>query len=437
MKIIEEKLLKNEIEKLNKFANNNPFLSDFYGNLDFANIDTLQNLSFKSDLEFFDEIGFILSVIISIINHPHMLNKKEEIIVRSELANAVTPEMFQKTIRDSTLWKEDNVLDMIPEYVYYYQHIDELRIYENIFIVALIKLIEQEIKKYNTFYVSNLITYVDQDRLSNEDDMAVQALHKTRKLSNRIKHIKNTYFYKEVSKANTNLGIIHPTNILLKDRLYNYCFKFYKKIRTYDDNNLLVDDMRSYYYLLLVKSLKEKGFEIKDYDRAVIFKTNKFMVYKTILTSDVFDIEIKPNNIKQGLDISITNKLIEENNTSKHLLLFSGEPLFAEEEIVKEKGYDTTEILSIWNLGIVENNIDILFKNIVSEKEMAKKYIFDKLTTLPVSYDLYSQYCPICKSNDLKLIEETYFKCVNCNSKYSFFKLNKKDHIWFNRIRRL
>ena len=161
--------------------------------------------------------------------------------------------------------------------------------------------------------------------------MAVQALHKTRKLSNRIKHIKNTYFYKEVSKANTNLGIIHPTNILLKDRLYNYCFKFYKKIRTYDDNNLLVDDMRSYYYLLLVKSLKEKGFEIKDYDRAVIFKTNKFMVYKTILTSDVFDIEIKPNNIKQGLDISITNKLIEENNLQLGIVLDFPQLLTAEQ----------------------------------------------------------------------------------------------------------
>lgn len=437
MKIIEEKLLKNEIDKLNNFATKNPFLADFYSNLDFASIDTLQNLSFKSDLEFFDEISFILSVIASIIAHPHMLNKKEEIIVRSELANQVTPEMFQKTIRDSTLWKEDDTLDMIPQYVYYYQHIDELRIYENIFIVSLIKLIEQEIKKYNAFYVSNLITYVDQDKLSNEDDMAVKAIHKIRKLSNRIKHIKNTYFYKEVSKANTNLGNIHPTNILLKDRLYNYCFKFYKKIRTYDDSTLLIDDMRSYYYLLIVKALKEKGYQINNFDRAVIFKANKFVVYKTILTSDMFEITIVSNNNKFGLDIEIKNKYLKENNTSKHLLLFSDDPLFNEIEIKKEKGYDTTEIISIWNLGLVEDNISIIFKNIVSENEMAKKYIFDKLTALTVSYDLYSQYCPICKSNDLKLIDDTYFKCVNCNSKYSFFKKDKKDYVWFNRIRRL
>lgn len=437
MKVIEEKYLKKEIEKLNKYTKENPFLKDFYSNIDFAKIDTLQNLSFKSDLQFFDEISFILSVITSIIAHPHMLNKKEEIIVRSELANAVTPEMFQKTLRDSLLWKEDESLNMIPQYVYYHQHIDELRIYENIFIVALIKLIEQEINKYNDFYVSNLITYVDQEKLSEKDDMAVLALSRIKKLTNRIKHIKNTYFFKEINKGGTRLGIIHPTNILLKDRLYNYCFKFYKKMITYEDPYELLDDMRSYYYLLITKALKEKGFEVKDLNKAIIYKINRFVISKTTFTSEVFDVTISKNDKFNGLEILITNKKINENNSSKHLLLFTSEPLFKDVEISKVEGFDTTEILSLWNLALVDETITTMFKNPISEENMAKKYLYDKLTMLAVSIDLYSEYCPICKSNELKLINDTFFKCVNCNSKFSFFKHNKKDYVWFNRIRRV
>ena len=151
MKIIEERYLKKEIKKLNRYSNEHRSFLDFFNNVDPVMDKTLQDLSFKSDLNFFKEIEFILSVITSIISHPHLVNKGEEIIVRAEQANHVSTEMFNKTMRDSTLWKENDQTDMVPEYVYYYQQIDELRIYENIFIVMLVKMIEQEINKYKTY----------------------------------------------------------------------------------------------------------------------------------------------------------------------------------------------------------------------------------------------------------------------------------------------
>ena len=46
--------------------------------------------------------------------------------------------------------------------------------------------------------------------------------------------------------------------------LYNLCFKFYKKMITYEDYTNLLEDMRSYYYLLMTKVLKDQGFEVKD-----------------------------------------------------------------------------------------------------------------------------------------------------------------------------
>ena len=134
MKIIEERYLKKEIKKLNQYSKEHRSFLDFFNNVDPVMDKTLQDLSFKSDLNFFKEIEFILSVITSIISHPHLVNKGEEIIVRADQANHVSTEMFNKTMRDATLWKENDQTDMVPEYVYYYQQIDELRIYENIFI---------------------------------------------------------------------------------------------------------------------------------------------------------------------------------------------------------------------------------------------------------------------------------------------------------------
>ena len=189
MKIIEERYLKKEIKKLNRYSKEHRSFLDFFNNVDPVMDKTLQDLSFKSDLNFFKEIEFILSVITSIISHPHLVNKGEEIIVRADQANHVSTEMFNKTMRDSTLWKENDQTDMVPEYVYYYQQIDELRIYENIFIVMLVKMIEQEINKYNEFYVSTILTFNNQDTLSVNKDNSDVALDKMNNITRRLKHI--------------------------------------------------------------------------------------------------------------------------------------------------------------------------------------------------------------------------------------------------------
>ena len=140
MKLIEEKFLKSSIEQLNNYAKDNCGFLDFFNKIDSILPQSLQEQSFKEDLNFLNDVGFILSVITSIISKPHIASTGEEIIIRSELAPALSNEMFQKTLRDSTLWTEEG-MDMVPQYVHYYQHVDELKIYENIFIVYLINLI--------------------------------------------------------------------------------------------------------------------------------------------------------------------------------------------------------------------------------------------------------------------------------------------------------
>ena len=99
MKIIEESKLKENIRQLNKYERANKEPNIFFNNLDSLEFNSLQSVSFVQDNAFFDEISFILNVIASIISHPHLSNKGEDVIIRSELAGHISTESFQRTFK--------------------------------------------------------------------------------------------------------------------------------------------------------------------------------------------------------------------------------------------------------------------------------------------------------------------------------------------------
>lgn len=436
MKIIEERYLKKEIKKLNQYSKEHRSFLDFFNNVDPVMDKTLQDLSFKSDLNFFKEIEFILSVITSIISHPHLVNKGEEIIVRADQANHVSTEMFNKTMRDSTLWKENDQTDMVPEYVYYYQQIDELRIYENIFIVMLVKMIEQEINKYNEFYVSTILTFNNQDTLSVNKDNSDVALDKMNNITRRLKHIKNTYFYKTINRGGTRLGHIHPTNILTKDRLYNFCYKFYKKMITYSDNYSRLQDIRAFYYIQFIKVIKELGFTPYACDSLQMKGVRKFNIPKVKFSNDLYILNVYQLEKYTGLILEVENKKVK-GKKSKHLLLFDSKPGFSDELYdVEYDKYETVEILSLWNMGYVEGNVKSLYPNPISENEMMKEWITTKIKNVLGSKKIYSVYCPSCKSQMLVNTSVNQLRCEKCTSKYTFYKNENGENIWFNRLRR-
>ena len=436
MKIIEERYLKKEIKKLNQYSKEHRSFLDFFNNVDPVMDKTLQDLSFKSDLNFFKEIEFILSVITSIISHPHLVNKGEEIIVRADQANHVSTEMFNKTMRDATLWKENDQTDMVPEYVYYYQQIDELRIYENIFIVMLVKMIEQEINKYNEFYVSTILTFINQDSLSVNKANSDIALDKMNNITRRLKHIKNTYFYKTINRGGTKLGHIHPTNILTKDRLYNFCYKFYIKMITYSDNYSRLQDIRAFYYIQFIKVIKELGFTPYACDSLQMKGVRKFNIPKAKFSNDLYILNVYQLEKYTGLILEVDNKKVK-GKKSKHLLLFDSKPGFSDEtyEVEYDK-YETVEILSLWNMGYVEGSVKSLYPNPISENEMMKEWITTKIKNVIGSKKIYSIYCPSCKSQMLVNTSTNQLRCEKCTSKYTFYKNENGENIWFNRLRR-
>lgn len=438
MNIILESSLKNQILKLNRFIKENSDFKAFFNESNNIIDKTLQDLSFDSNIEFLDEISFIFSVISSIITRPHILSKGEEIVIRSELAPNLSTGMFQKTIRDSQLWTQDGI-DMIPEYVYYYQHIDELRIYENIFIIVLIKKIEAEIIRYNEFYGSLIEAFDDQEALSLDKDNADIALKKLQSLNRRLKHIKHTFFYKEVSKGIKNNFQVHPTNILVKDRLYNYCYKFYKKLLTYNDNEERLYDIRLFYYVGLLKSLKNEGFRLQNAKSFEIID-GKIIIPTAIFENDDFSLSFIPNDELIGLELIVQNKKIKDDNANKakHLLLFDAETKFKDNKYTPNDEYDSIDVLSLWNMAHIYDSLEIAYNNIYKEDELISKWLKSKIKNTIASYDIYTSFCAICKKQALDINENNVITCEACNSKYIFTKNkeNSNECIWFIKIRR-
>lgn len=430
MKIIEENLLKNSILQLNKYVEKHQNMKNIYENISSLKMDSLQSFSIQKDNEFFDEVSFILSVINSIIARPHISTKQEEVILRSDLAGHIPSDAFLKTVRDHSLWKEKDY-QMIPEYVYYRQYTDELRIYENLFIGMLIDLIENELNKYNDFYASLIPSFQENENELLENEVAETSLKRLDALDRKIKHIKNTYFYKEVSKEILVTKRIQPTNILLKDRLYNFCFKFYKKFIKYEDKIELQKDFIFYYYIVILKTFKDKNFKFNEKGKNEI--TNDCYISSFIYNDYLITLE---TNQKAGIILKISLK-DNSSNVFNHRLILDPNRINNQELDdfeIEELKCSTTYIATIWNLLDLKNMKNI-FNNQVEEKDIANFWVSSHFHETVAKKKIYQKYCPVCKSKNINETDGVY-KCTNCKTIYTFKSNNEKETIWFINLRR-
>ena len=211
-------------ESLNSFFGDRTPL-DVFSSLDDAGDFSLQEESLRADDFVFERISFALGVIASIAARPHLSTKREEIVTRVEKAKQISPDDFGRVCRDSSLWKRRKAV-MIPENIYYFQHTDELAIYENRFVVMLIDEIDKELGRYVDFY-TKILPSIDDGACSLDAIKLSQKLCSTDRLRRQVDFIKETNFYKTVGKEKRLRGKVKPTNILIKDPKYRECYKFY------------------------------------------------------------------------------------------------------------------------------------------------------------------------------------------------------------------
>ena len=399
-------------------------ISSFYDDIDSLNIGSLQNIYSKKDFDYLTSFDSILSIVISIIRSPLITSTTNEIIIRSGQASSLTNDDFVKSLSDSSLWKSKNG-KMVPEYVYFHEYVDELKTYENYFIVQLINAINKEIELYSYSYSSKINSFKNIDsKLTKSNTFEEDIASLIDKIEKKIHLIKDTNFYKMINKDHHYIQNVVATNILLSNVLYNRCFRFYKEMISNIDSNELNKSLSIYYYCLILKFFhnyenrlqlkKSSNYKItpdktdfilefynNDLDASIRLKDNIFYINRKIKTTKISNsIEILICHNIDGLDL---NKYILDN-------------------------VDSFNFVSIWHFGYVENNkIYIANNDPISEVNMIDEIFKSHYEVISGSRKIYSHYCPICKSKDIYIDDNETYICSNCSSTYRFISANKGE----------
>lgn len=427
MRNVEEISLKEGVKKLEDIFLLSPSLEENYAKILEKELPSLQKLSFSHDKKIFASFQNILNVISSIALKPFTLNKREEIIEASGKASAISDEAFRKTLKDASLWKRYDH-EILPEEVYYFQYYDELLTYENIFIITLLEMISSELEKYRSFYVSLLKTSDESSSLTLEGDFLSNALEDTLQAEHKLLKIKNTSFYKNVSRANKRIKNVIPTNILLRNQRYNAAYKFYKEMITYEDVSFLKEDLARYWYILLLKELRKESYILRD-NKAQLMDKKKILLPSSLHFKKGKEMELSLSYLEkenafllEGTMSKIDGKILLHLESNEHF------PYIEEKE-----GIDGNDFLSLWHYGYKKEMENILFSDdYLTEEELIHLFLSSHFIENKGNEEIYSKYCPLCKSDSLKEKDHMYL-CEDC---YSLYHLDNKGKIIFLNRRR-
>lgn len=424
MRSIEKVSLQDYIAQVSDFCTPYTTARRFYSYIDRLGQESLQKVSFENDYEFLKKASTVLNIILSIITHPHIANRREEIVARIEQVKQLNNEEFTRVMKTSQFWKQRGT-EMIPEEVYYFQHVDELAIYENKFIVLLTDLLDRELSLYGDFYLTIMPSFKLGEDLTLNDVDSLKVLQMIDLLKRKVSYVKSSHFYKEVSQTPPISKKINKTNILLKDNLYSQCYRFYRKFMSYENEGVMERDFMTFYKVVLLRQFKERGFVL---DGTGSFRAKK----KWRFFSDLFRVDMELLRDNGGFSFVIRS--LKENYVQKHLLCLAAYPLA--NIAANYSDYDTVDVLSVWDLKPIEKLGGPLTKR-KTEDQLVGEWIDSKTSVIPADRALYTRYCPVCKAKGVR-DDDNHMTCSRCGTEY-VFTTDREDNeaIWFAKIGRL
>lgn len=421
------------------------------------------------------KIKEVLEKITSIVYRPHIKQENREIILRSELSNSLSTESFLKTMKDVKYWKHKGA-DLSPEYVHSVESYDSIVTYENTFIALLVNEINSELKDIlnnltpltqsieEQFEVSGL-TYGETslvskfenrdtlDLFNKESSNKIKVYKLFKILERKVKLIKNSPLYIENSKKIRKDKTIIPTNILLHDILYSFCYRFYK------ENYLVNDEDKAYlnscYYNYVFISLityltKINAGKTSISSKATLYfdETKRIHFTNLAFKQDLFSFLIEEDSLNLGfyIETRLINKSIRaitnvddsrrsrsyiltsldftlENESNLNLILNTKNAI---NKTIFTMNNSLGEFSNILNLSIYKKNHDLLFKN----------YINSLMLLVSADKDLFISKCPVCGKYEITFDGFNYH-CENCNASYSFNTTKNGDYMWIKSLRRV
>ena len=415
-----------------------------------------------------DDIADVIQYIKKIVKEPHIFLKKENVVQNIGIAKNYDTEQALETLKDTKLWSVRGDKKE-PEFVHAYVNEDNIAIYENRFICALVDvLLDVVSKKVDglTADISNINkiisgrndvigykapVYVEFSEETGEirsiETSAVnKAFLKTYNLFLKNKkdllYIKQRDFYEACRKAGKfDLTHVSATNILLKDFDYNYCYNFY--LRYIYKKTIVTSAENAYFdYVLLnmMKSIVDQGFTYNPEMSVFITSSAKIDFKNLTFSNELLTLTLNPAEKSQILLSVMVNS---DKSTEKYMIDVCNSANYTQEEVdklaLRYKGLGNQGYLC----GAVISDLESKYDNTawaMPEKANALPNITELLKSFYVIVEgsafIYTRLCPVCGSPFTSPDDEKIY-CANCESFYHNFTLSGKDLILIRKLPRI
>ena len=406
----------------------------------------------------------VLDKIASILVKPQIKTDVEEVVIRSELSEKLSPYSFKQTMKEASFWKEKNG-QMTPEYVRNEVSIDTVSTYENAFIAFLIDLLGQEVNdlileisplvesleekfemkgitygKHSIF--SKLGNYPFNNEFKITESNSYEALSLLKKLEKRIIFFKSTENYRLFKLFSLNKDIV-PTNILIHNQAYNFCYKYYLENYQKGTKRDTFQREKNYYQYVLslfLTHVYEVGMKntfnkinLRDIENSHLLSfeettfEDKYFSFK--LTQDEettgFIVEVQYQD-EQVTKYYFYTRYSYDNTNSNDVEYFIKKKKEIYDDVILVTMNNTKSIFdNTLNLSIYRDDNFLMLNN-----------LFGSLTMLFITQtELYEHKCPVCGKKTVEYVSEQYL-CRDCGALYSIVKVDKKEALYIKTLRR-
>ncbi len=424
----------------------------------FETLNYVKPYHFDEEKNRLEELKRVTDKILSILYHPAIQATTSEIVQRSELSGKLSHESFSDTMRDPRLWKEKNNA-MVPEYVHTVETVDNLDIYENRFLSLLIDELDEDIsstmddmtpmvESLGEHYQSNLLTFGAYSSLrdmrrkyypyssfilkgnGSKEELYSQA----KKLKRRIKNMKGSEFYALTSKHKISHAV-HPTNILIHDKLYSYCYKYYvSHYKTTEKEDRKREVLYFNYFLTSFlytlkrrKLLKEENLPPFSMDEEGMISFSSFS-----MEHYPFTITLHEDKENIALVIDVTLHYEKKDVTFSYYLLTR--------ERYTEKNISAIRSIQDKTSGkfilVTGNNLVKDYDSVLTfsyHKQKNEELLDDLLSSLTIlisaNKEVYTGLCPVCGKTHIHFDGNRYH-CQECHSVYVMDELDSDTLLW-------
>ena len=425
-----------------------------------------QKYSYDKEKANLEQLKTLTDKILSIVYNPHIKVETNEIIQRSELSGKLSHDSFSETMRDPRLWKEKRG-SMVPEYVHTVETIDSIDTYENRFICLLVSEIYEDVKsllddlapsmesieehyqnKTLTFGEFSMIRDMQKrdypyssfvfDNMGEADEIESLA----GKVNRRVKNLKGTEFYKLVSRHAISRNVI-PTNILIHDNLYSYCYRYYVSNYMREEKEDRKRQVLYFNYVLvcLLLGLRKKGI-LTEGNSSFLLDNGVLSVSLDHLVYGPFQMEVCSDSKDLSVMIRVVLSLDNgETRESGYSLLVRDIYTQNNKEQIKrikaEKENEGYRFILVTGNNIVKDYDSVL--TLSFHRQDGEKKISDLLSAMTVLMDgdrkLFSGYCPVCGHRHVRFDGMDYV-CKDCNSRYVISDVGGRSLLWIESLRR-